>query len=139
MGDRYGAKYTIYGALDLDALLAEARPRSRFEAWRPGDRRPTYTVKSSGLTIEIGEHERSTERAVRRFLAKERAFLTIAARYASRTVWNTLSCRMWVFAKEESLVYFSRDTLRLIADSGVDLVVHGYPVHRPARSVKKAR
>ena len=140
MAARYGANYSIYGALDLDALLAEARPRSSFEAWRRGERGPSGIVaKSAGLTIAIAEHERSVEAAVRRFLAKERVFLAVAAGYASRRVWNMLSCRMWVYAKEESLVFLSRDTVRLIAEAGVDLVVPGYPVHRPTRRVKKAR
>lgn len=54
--DRYGATYSIYGDLDIDALLVVARPRSPFELWRKGDVRSAGRLaRSSGVPIDICE------------------------------------------------------------------------------------
>jgi len=62
--DRYGAEDSLYGDLDIDRVLAEARPRMPFGAWRRGDvvSRLGRTAKSSGLTIAICEDRENVER-----------------------------------------------------------------------------
>ena len=127
--DRYGASYSIYGDLDVDALLAVARPRSPFEVWRKGEAvsRSGRTAKSSGVTIDICEDRDEIEPAVVRFVLEERAFLRAAAQLASPTVWSVLTCRMWVYAAVPSQVFLSNAAARQVADAGVDLVVVGYP------------
>ena len=126
--DRYGASYSIYGDLDIDALLAVARPRSPFELWRKGDVRSAGRLaKSSGVTIDICGDRHEVEPGVVRFLLEERAFLRAAARAASSTAWSVLTCRRSVYAAAPSQVLLSSAATRQIAEAGVDLVVIGYP------------
>src|SRR3954453_8613290 len=104
--DRNGTNCSIYGTFDVNALLAAATPRSPFDVWRKGDVRSSRgrTAKSSGVTIDICEDRQDIEPAVLRFLLAERAFLTVAARFASATTWSVLTCRMWVYAAVPSHV-----------------------------------
>ncbi len=82
--DRLGASYSIYGDLDVDALLAIARPWAPFRVWRKGDPAGgSRLATTAGVTIDIGEDRNSLEPAILRFLMEERAFLTAASRLVS--------------------------------------------------------
>src|SRR4051812_15743762 len=126
--DRYGASYSIYGDVDVDALLAIARPWAPCRVWRKGDATGRgRAAKTSGVTIDIGEDRSTIEAAVLRFLLEERAFLTAAARFASPTTWSLLTCRMWVYAAVPSQVVLAPTTIAQLAFAHVSLEVVGYP------------
>ena len=126
--DRYGASYSIYGDVDVDALLAIAKPWAPWKVWRKGDPAGRgRTAKTAGLTIEIGGDRQSIEAAVLRFLMEERAFLTAAEGFASPTTWSLLTCRMSVYAEVPSQVVLAPTTIAQLAAARVALEVVGYP------------
>ena len=80
--DGYRTEYSIYGKVDVDSLLARARPKDRFEVWRRGDATEFGTASSSGITVPVsdGASREQLFRDVKRFLNRERGFLLAASR-----------------------------------------------------------
>lgn len=80
--DTLSTEYSIYGAFDVDALLAKARPRGKILVWRRGETTEFGPAASSGVTVPVfdGTSQAMLFRAVRRFLTRERSFLLAASR-----------------------------------------------------------
>ncbi len=138
--DRYGASYSIYGDVDVDALLAIAQPCAPFRVWRKGDPAGDgrVTARTAGVTIDICEDRDRVEPAVLRFLLEERPFLTAAARLVSPTTWSLLTCRMWVYAAVPSQVVLAPTTIAQLAAARVGFEVVGYPCSdRPGPSRRR--
>jgi hypothetical protein len=80
--DGFTTEYSIYGEVDVDALLANGRPTGSFSAWRRGDVTEHGIASSSGITVPVSD-ARSKEglfRDVGKFLEREREFLLAASR-----------------------------------------------------------
>jgi len=127
--DRYGASYSLYGDVDVDAVLAIAKPWAPFTVWRKGDALPLggRVATTAGVTIDICEDRERVEPGVLRFLLEERPFLTAAARLVSPTIRSVLTCRMWVSAGVPSQVALSATALTQLAAARIELEVVGYP------------
>jgi len=127
-GDRYGASYSIYGDVDVDALLAIATPWAPCRVWRKGDPAGRgRTAQTAGVTIDICEDRDRVEPAVLRFLLEDRAFLMAAARLVSPATRSVLTCRMWVYASAPSQVILSPTAVAQLAAARVEVEVVGYP------------
>jgi hypothetical protein len=127
--DRYAASYSVYGDVDVDALLGIAKPWAPFTVWRKGDALPVGggIARTSGVTIDICEDRDRVEPGVLRFLLEERPFLTAAARLVSPTIRSVLTCRMSVYTMVPSQVALSATALSQLAAARVELEVVGYP------------
>ena len=79
---RFLTDYSIWGeTLDVERVLAKARPRGKHEVWRRGD--PTLLgtpATTSGVTMSLyhGNSQEALSRAVERFLKREAPFLRLA-------------------------------------------------------------
>ena len=126
--DRYGASYSVYGDVDVDALLATARPWAPFRSWLKGDPVAGGRVATTaGVTIDIGDDRARVEPAILRFLLEERVFLAAASKLVSPGVRSVLTCRMGVRATVPSQVVLSPTAVAQIAAARVELEVVGYP------------
>lgn len=133
--DRYGASYSIYGDVDVDALLSVARPWAPCRVWRKGDPVAGGRVATTaGVTIDVGADRDRVEPAILRFLLEDRVFLAAAAQLVSHAVRSVLTCRMRVGATAPSHVRLSPTALTQLAAARVELEVAGYPpADRPDR------
>jgi hypothetical protein len=126
--DRYGASYSVYGDVDVDALLSVVKPWAPFRVWRKGDPVAGGRVAATaGVAIDIGEDRDRVEPAILRFLLEERVFLTAASKLVSHGVRSVVTCRMWVYATLPSQVTLSPTALTQLAAARVELEVVGYP------------
>jgi hypothetical protein len=126
--DRYGATYSLYGDVDVDALLSVVKPWAPFRVWRKGDPAAGGRVATTaGVTIAIGEDRDRVEPAILRFLLEERPFLAAAAGHVSHHVRSVLTCHMYVYAAVPSRVLLSPAALTQLAAARVELEVVGYP------------
>jgi hypothetical protein len=105
LGDRFSTHYSIWGAkLDLDRLLADARPRTKYDVWRRGDATALETpALTAGLRIEVfdGSSAGALEAAVKRFLKREAGFLQAARSRARSTDHSGLTTVISVGSSEE--------------------------------------
>lgn len=125
---RHGANYSIYGDVDVDALLATATPWAPFTVWRKGDAVDRARVAAtSGVTIDIGEGADPIEPAILRFLLEDRPFLTAAARLVSTATRSVLTCRMHVHAGAPSRLALSPSAISQLAAARVELEIIAYP------------
>jgi hypothetical protein len=80
--DGYRTEYSVYGRLDVDSLLAKARPKGDVSIWRRGEATEFGVASSSGITVPVsdGVSKEQLFRDVRRFLKRERIFLLAISR-----------------------------------------------------------
>lgn len=129
--ERYSVHYRISGpSLDVDALMAAARPSGAHEVWHRGDViAQGQRARTSGVQIEVVDHHDAADvvEAIDEFLETEAAFLAAVARIATDEAESVLACALWVYADEPISLALPPDTLRRLADQGVALEVSGFP------------
>ncbi|MBK5298426.1 MAG: hypothetical protein JJE40_14840 [Vicinamibacteria bacterium] len=128
---RYSVHYRISGpSLDVDALLAVARPASAHEVWRRGDVLDEgQRARTSGIQIEIVDHHEAADviAAIDAFLDVESAFVAAVRRVASDETPSVLACALWVYADEPVGLTLPVETMRALANADITLEVSGYP------------
>lgn len=126
---RFTTHYSIWGArLDIDRLLAQARPRTEHEVWRRGDATALDTpAVTAGLTIEMfcGRSAAALEAAIKSFLKHEARFLRAARSRARSGNHSGLTTVISVGSSEEIPVglELSASLLSLMAKAGVTWTV----------------
>ena len=127
----YSVHYRISGpSLDVDALLAAARPVGTHEVWHRGDALDQgHHARTSGVQIEVIDHHDAADvvEAIDAFVEAEAAFLSVVGRFASDEATSVLACARWVYGDEPVSLALPVETLRRLADAGVALEVSGYP------------
>lgn len=127
----YSVHYRISGpSLDVDALLAAARPSGAYEVWRRGDALDQgHQARTSGVQIEVIDHDEAADvvEAIDTFIDAESAFLSAVRRFASEETQSVLSCALWVYGDEPVSLALPVETLRSLAQAGVTLEVSGFP------------
>lgn len=130
--ERFSAHYRVSAPLlDIDALLAAARPTGAFERWRRGD--PVgddgRRALTSGVQIEIGDFDDgdALADAIDAFLDAEAKFVEAARRASSDEVVSVLACALWVYPDEPTTLPLPPELLRRLADAGVGVEIGGYP------------
>jgi hypothetical protein len=97
--DTLPTEYSIYGPqLNVDALLRRSRPRGEHSVWRRGETTEFGEAQTSGITIPVfdGVSSPNLFRTVKRFLKRERAFLSAAANAGGWTAQRGLSTTIFV-------------------------------------------
>ena len=129
--EHYSVHYRISGpSLDVDALLAVARPAAPYEVWRRGDVLDEgRQARTAGLQIEIVDHHEEADvvEAIDAFLDIESPFLAAVRRVASDETPSVLSCALWVYADEPVGLTLPVETMRALARADIALQVSGYP------------
>lgn len=129
--ERYSVHYRISGpSLDVDALIAAARPLGAHDVWHRGDvLEHGRRARTSGVQIEIVDHHDVADvlEAIDAFLETEAGFLAAVARIATDEAESVLACALWVYADEPVSLAILPETLRRLADRGVMLEVSGFP------------
>lgn len=128
---RFTTHYSLYGAtLDVDALLARAKPKRRAEVWRRGEASLLGKKHvTSGVQIQLSEG-RSTaalHREIKAFLEGEQLFLRAAARVAGPKTWSLISTGLFVHAAGPVTLFLPPDLMKLAARRGVGWSITGYP------------
>ena len=127
----YSVHYRISGpSLDVDALLAAARPSSVHEAWRRGDvLEEGQRARTSGVQIEVVDSHDAADLvdAIDAFLDAEAAFLAAVRRSATDEAQSVLACALWVYGDEPVSLHLPVEILRRLAEAGVALEVSGFP------------
>jgi hypothetical protein len=130
--ERYSVHYRISGpSLDVDALLAVARPSAAHEVWHRGDALDESTrARTSGVQIDIVDHHDAADviEAIEAFLDSERIFLATVARVATEETPSVIACALWVYADEPITLAVPNETMRRLADAEITLEVSGYPL-----------
>ena len=129
--ERYSVHYRISGpSLDVDGLLAAARPAGQHEVWHRGDPLDEgQRARTSGVQIEVVDHDDAADvlEAIEAFLDDESAFLAAVGRVATEETQSVLACALWVYADAPVSLAVPPETLRRLAEAGVALEVSGYP------------
>jgi hypothetical protein len=129
--ERFSVHYRISGpSLDVDALVALARPSGMHEVWHRGDVLDQgHHARTSGVQIEIVDHHDAADvvDAIDAFLDDEAGFLAAVARVATDETQSVLACALWVYADDPVTLGVPPETLRRLAEAGVALEVTGYP------------
>ena len=129
--ERYSVHYRISGpSMDVDALLAVARPSARYEVWRRGDVLDEgKQARTAGIQIEIVDHHEEADvvEAIDAFLDIESSFLAAVRRIASDETPSVLACALWVYADEPVGLTLPVETMRALAKADITLEVSGYP------------
>jgi len=129
--ERYSVHYRISGpSLDVDALLAVARPSGAHEVWHRGDALDQGNrAHTSGVQIDIVDHHEAADviEAIEVFLDSESVFLAAVGRAATDECQSLLACALWVYAFEPASLALPPETLRRLADAGITVEVSGYP------------
>ena len=129
--ERYSVHYRISGpSLDVDALLAVARPSGAHEVWHRGDALDEgHRARTSGVQIDIVDHHEAADviEAIEAFLDTEHVFLATVARVATEETPSVLACALWVYADEPVSLAVPNELMRRLADAEITLEVSGYP------------
>lgn len=129
--ERYSVHYRISGpSLDVDALLAVARPSGAHEVWHRGDLLDQgQCARTFGVQIDIVDHHDAADviEAIGTFLDDESEFLAAVGRVATDETQSVLACALWVYADEPASLALPPELLARLAGSGVTLDVSGYP------------
>ena len=127
----YSVHYRISGpSLDVDALLAAARPSSVHEVWHRGDVLDEgQRARTSGVQVEIVDSHDAADLvdAIDAFLDAEAAFLGAVRRSATDEAQSVLACALWVYGDEPVSLHLPVEILGRLAEAGVALEVSGFP------------
>jgi hypothetical protein len=131
--DRYSVHFRVSGPeLDVDALVARARPAGVHEVWRRGELMGDegQVARTSGLQIDIvdASDDAAVADAVDAFLGAEAAFLGAAAAVAGDETPAVVSCALWVGADEPVGLTLPAALLARLAAARITVEVTGYPV-----------
>jgi hypothetical protein len=114
--------YSLWGVrLDIDGLLARARPKGKHDVWRRGENGDMGKAVTSGVIIRVagGTSPAAHSRSVGRFLRRETRFLNAAGRTAGRAIRSDLSTVLMVDAKATEptpFIEFPSAVLKLAAE-----------------------
>jgi hypothetical protein len=142
---RFLTDYSIWGeTLDVEQLLAKARPRGRHEVWRRGDLTLLGTpATTSGLTMRLyhGSSQEALSRAVDRFLRREAHFLRLARQRRVSGTHSGVSTFICVGADEllPVGVELPTDVLQRIGMAGLSWTVGASVFMTEANDRKKGR
>lgn len=127
----YSVHYRISGpSLDVDALLAAARPVGAHEVWHRGDAlEQGHHARTSGVQIEVIDHHDAADvvEAIDAFVEAELEFLSAVGRFASEETQSVLACALWVYGDEPVSLALPVETLQGLARAGVTLEISGFP------------
>jgi len=51
--DGFSTEYSMYGDVEVDALLSRARPTCPFSVWRRGDNTEVGVASTSGISVPV--------------------------------------------------------------------------------------
>jgi hypothetical protein len=129
--ERYSVHFRMSGpALDVDALLAAARPSGAHEVWRRGDLLDQgHSARTSGLQVEIvdADEPAAVVEAIDAFLDAEAAFLQAARRFTSDETLSVVACALWVYEEEPTGLLLPPELLARLAEAEIGVDVSGYP------------
>lgn len=131
--DRYSVHFRVSGPdLDVDALLARARPAGAHEVWRRGELMGDegHVARTSGLQIDIVDapDDAAVADAVESFLDAEAEFLSVVSAMPGDETPAVLSCALWVGGDEPVTLTLPAPVLARIAAARIAVEVTGYPV-----------
>jgi hypothetical protein len=131
--DRYSVHFRVSGPeLDVDALVARARPAVAHEVWRRGELvgEEGHVARTSGLQIEMvdASDDAAVADAVEAFLDAEAGFLGVVAAVAADETPAILSCALWVGGDEPVTLTLPATLLARLGAAGIAVEVTGYPV-----------
>jgi hypothetical protein len=131
--DRYSVHFRVSGTeLDVDALVARARPAGAHELWRRGELMGDegHVARTSGLQIEVVDaaDDAAVADAVDAFLDAEAGFLAAAAGAAGDETLAVLPCALWVGADAPVGLTLPAALLERLATARIAVEVTGYPV-----------
>ena len=131
--DRYSVHFRVSGPeLDVDALIARARPAGAHEVWRRGELvgDEGQVARTSGLQIEIvdASDDAAVADAVEAFLDAEAEFLGALAAVADDETPAMLSCALWVGGDEPVTLTLPAAVLARLGAARIAVEVSGYPV-----------
>jgi hypothetical protein len=129
--ERYSVHYRMSGpVLDVDALLAVARPAGVHEVWRRGDALDEgHHARTSGVQVEIvdADDPAAVVEAIDAFLDAEVDFLSAVGRFASDETLSVVACALWVYEDEPTGLLLPPELLARLAEAGIGVDVSGYP------------
>jgi hypothetical protein len=131
--DRYSVHFRVSGpTLDVDALVAAARPNGTHEIWRRGELvgDEGHVARTSGLQIELVDaaEEADALYAIDAFLDAESSFLSVLGRVVGDETQAVISCALWVVGDEPVSVTLPSALQARLAAAGLSLEVTGYPI-----------
>ena len=131
--DRYSVHFRVSGPeLDVDALVARARPAGAHEVWRRGELMGDegHVARTSGLQIDLVDaaDDGAVADAVEAFLDAEEAFLKVVSGIVDDETPAVLSCALWVAAVEPVTLTLPAALLARLAAARITVEVTGYPV-----------
>ena len=128
---RFSTHYSIYGArLNVDDLLARAKPRSAYRLWRRGEPNAGGNkAVTSGVQVHLweGTSVGALHRAVVRFLEREHRFLSVAGKMTGPKVISTFSTALFVHAIQPVTLSLPPGVMARLVRSGVGWSATGYP------------
>lgn len=129
--ERYSVHFRMSGpTLDVDGLLAVARPIGAHEVWRRGDALDEgHHARTSGVQVEIvdADDPAGAVEAIDAFLDTETEFLEAARRFASDETLSVVACALWVYEEEPTGLFLPPELLARLAEAGIGVDVSGYP------------
>jgi hypothetical protein len=131
--DRYSVHFRISGPdLDVDALVAVARPNGTHEIWRRGELvgDEGQVARTSGLQIELADAAEETDvlDAMHAFLDVEASFIAALARAVTDDTHAVIACALWVVGDEPVSLTLPPALHERLAAAGLSLEVTGYPI-----------
>jgi hypothetical protein len=131
--DRYSVHFRISGPdLDVDALVAAARPNGTHEIWRRGELvgDEGQVARTSGLQIELADaaEEADVLDAMDAFLDVEASFIVALARVVTDDTHAVVACALWVVGNEPVSLSLPPALHERLAAAGLSLEVTAYPI-----------
>jgi hypothetical protein len=131
--ERYSVHFRVSGPeLDVDALVAVARPNGTHELWRRGELvgDEGQVARTSGLQIELTDAADDAQvlDAIEAFFDTESAFLAALARVTTDDTHAVISCALWVLGDEPVTLTLPPALHGRMAAAGLSLEVTGYPI-----------
>lgn len=131
--ERLSVHYRFSGAtLDIDALLASARPVGAHEVWHRGESLGDgHLTRTAGVQVEIGDFVDAVDavEAIDGFLETEDGFLAAVGRAVTDETLSVVAIALWVTDDEPVEFAVPPESLSRLAGAGVTLTATGYPTH----------
>lgn len=116
--------------LDVEPLVARARPTGVHETWKRGEPLPGgRQATTSGVQIEIGDFEDVGEAvdAIGAFVDAETAFLDAVGSTSTGETLAAIAVALWIYGDQPVEVSFDPDLLARLARAGITIEVTGFP------------
>ena len=129
--ERLSVHYRFSGAtLDIDAVLATARPARTHEVWHRGESLGDgHVTRTAGVQIEFGDFADAIDavEAIDAFVETEVAFLTAVARFATDETLSVVAVALWVGDEDPVEFAVPPESMSRLVEAGATLTVTGYP------------